>query len=255
MPADTQLSILDSAMTAWRDALAARERMPNLFWTVLAALLILNLIGLGAGALSWFAGAIYAIVQGFVLLPLLVVTPLAIPVHRFILLGETNDNYAIDTQNPRFMRFFLISVALSAILTIPSLVSIALVFLAPILSGIVSALLGIIAAIISIRTVILFPSIAVDAPGADWRNSMADTKGHSWRVFFIFLVTFLPVAIAVVVLAFIFEHIPAIGWIFIVAIQSVADIFLIAAAAALASRLYAAFANQLGRPAGVSAPR
>ena len=39
--------------------------------------------------------------------------------------------------------------------------------------------------IVVVRRVILFPAVAVDAPGATWSNARRDTKGSSWRVAFI----------------------------------------------------------------------
>jgi hypothetical protein len=55
----------------------------------------------------------------------------------------------------------------------------------------------------------------------------------------------------------IFFLIPIIGWIIAVAIQAAFGVFIVAATAAAASRLYVDYANQLGRPtslAGQPAP-
>ena len=60
----------------------------------------------------------------------------------------------------------------------------------------------VIATIASLRLLIVFPAIAVDARGADWRNAMADTKGHTWRVFFTVLATTLPALVITVPLYF-----------------------------------------------------
>jgi hypothetical protein len=44
---------------------------------------------------------------------------------------------------------------------------------------------------------ILFPAIAIDAPGATAANAYADSKGNVWRIFFIFFLAILPfIAIA-----------------------------------------------------------
>src|SRR4051812_3989344 len=45
--------------------------------------------------------------------------------------------------------------------------------------------------VIAIRTILLFPAVAVDAPGANWRQAMADTAGHAWDILFIMSVAML----------------------------------------------------------------
>jgi hypothetical protein len=107
-------------------------------------------------------------------------------------------------------------------------------------------------AIIAVRIVILFPAVAEDAPGAEWQNAIADTKGHSWRVFFILLCLILPAAILVAIALMICFLIPVIGWIIGVAIQAVFSVAIVAATASAASRLYVDYANQLGRPSGIA---
>ncbi|MCZ7642386.1 MAG: hypothetical protein M5U33_06165 [Pseudorhodoplanes sp.] len=62
------------------------------------------------------------------------------------------------------------------------------------------------AVIVALRVLILFPAIAVDAPGARWRNAYFDTKGHTWRVFGISVLTALPALLVALPLYFV------IGW-------------------------------------------
>ena len=256
MANDAQPSVFDAAMTAWRDALAARERMPNLFLVAGIAIAVLDIIyfglivvGLfvGPGLISLIIGLIYAAVRGFLL------TPLAIGVHRFLLLNESHDGYRLDTQDPRFMKFFTFLAGLWVVMLIPRLVGD--LFSSPMgptfAGGLITLILAVAAVVILVRNVILFPAVAVDAPGADWRNAMADTKGHSWRVFFILLCVVVPLGILAGILLTIFFVIPFIGWIIGVAIGAAFTVFIVAAAAAAASRLYAAYANQLGRPPGL----
>jgi hypothetical protein len=253
----TQTSAISAAMTAWQDALAARERMPNLFLIAIIAIAVLNLVyfGLllvgvifGPGLLALIIGLIYAAAQGFLL------TPLAIAVHRFLLLGEATDGYKLDTQDPRFMKFFTFLAGLAVVMLIPRLIG---ELLSPPMDPstfgrLIAFVLSIVAVIILVRNVILFPAVAVDAPGADWRNAMADTKGHSWRVFFILFCVIVPPAIVVAILLAIFFLIPIIGWIIAVAIQAAFGVFIVAATAAAASRLYVDYANQLGRPTSLA---
>ncbi len=170
-----------------------------------------------------------------------------------MLLGEVNDSYRLDTQDPRFMKFFTFLGGLAVVLFVPRLVGD--LFSSPYgASGfgrLVGLILSVVAAVILVRNVILFPAVAVDAPGADWRNAMADSKGHSWRIFFILLCVTVPAGIVAAILMAIFFLLPLIGWIIVAAIQAAFGVFIGAATAAAASRLYVDYAQQLGRPAGI----
>jgi hypothetical protein len=61
--------------------------------------------------------------------------------------------------------------------------------------GIVAFVLVITVVIVVVRRAILFPAIAIDAPGATWSKARLDTKGSSWRVAFVFVLTALPVLV------------------------------------------------------------
>jgi hypothetical protein len=251
MAIGAETTVLSAAMSAWREALAARERMPNLFWTAMAGIAILNIVYFALtvmtfepGLVSLLIGLAYAIVHGLLL------TPLAIAVHRFVLLNETMSAYKLDTRDPRFVRFFTFLAGLAVVMLIPRLIG---DLFGPFLGGrLVSLILSIVAAIILVRNVILFPAVAVDAPGADWRNAMADTKGHSWRVFFILLCVTLPPAIVVSIVLMVLFAIPIVGWVIAVAVQAAFVALAVAAMAAAASRLYVDYANALGRPMGLA---
>jgi len=66
------------------------------------------------------------------------------------------------------------------------------------LAGMPIVLIAII--IVTLRLTIIFPAVAVDAPGATWRNVMADTKGYVWRIFLFGLVACLPLIVPALVL-------------------------------------------------------
>ena len=131
--------------------------------------------------------------------------PYYIAVHRLVILGERTASYVLAPSNPRFQLFFWWWAALSVVMYTPiSLVGL----LAPAGGSPPSALLVALAAmpvvliaiiIISLRLTIIFPAVAVDAPGATWRNVMADTKGYVWRIFLLGLVASLPLIVLVLV--------------------------------------------------------
>ena len=110
---------------------------------------------------------------------------------------------------------------------------------------------------ISLRTLILFPAIAVDSPGAGWKNAYQGSKG---RVGLMFLIV-ITVAIPMIVVGWSLELLlwwaigsSTAGQIHSILVQSVLSVLSIAAYAAVASRLYLAFGERLGRPAGLASP-
>jgi hypothetical protein len=102
--------------------------------------------------------------------------------------------------------------------------------------------------IVAVRRVILFPAIAIDAPGASWSNARRDTKGSSWRVFFILICTMLPVVIVVLLLSFLIgaERYSRPGLALLI-INSVLEVAVLCAIAAAASHIFQARADDLAR--------
>ena len=260
----TRPSIIGWSVTAWRDAFAAVSQMPVVFGVAILAVLVLSAIGamvlprkVGEPTGTWFEvlGFVIGLVQGFLL------TPVAIAVHCFVLLGERAGSYRLEPADPRFQRFFFFTVIVQVMVGVPG----ALLGLVDKTSGAGAAAAGligfvlfVIAAIVMLRTLILFPAIAVDAPGADWRNALQDSKGHSWRILFIVIAVALPLMLI---------YLPVFFWLwwpsgpsggalaFLVVLEAVEIVLAAAAYAALASRLFAQLADRLAAGAGgVPAP-
>ena len=160
--------------------LLANEAVALLFLAPLIRIPVLGVfVQLAAGA-----------VKGFLL------TPFFIAIHRFIILDEITRGYVLDLRNPRFFQFFVWSFALTAF-AVSMAMLVTLVLFVTTLSTAVAILAEmaviVFAAIIMARLAILFPAIAVDAPGANAPNAFADTKGHVLAVFFIFFLAWLPI--------------------------------------------------------------
>jgi hypothetical protein len=131
-------------------------------------------------------------------------TPYLIAVHRFILIDEVTYGYALAPQEPRFLRFFLWSVVLSAI---PIGITLARSFLQIISLSTGLAFGGMAVVVcagifIGTRLIILFPAIAVEAPGASAANAFSDTKGYFWNIFFIIFLAALPLILLAIPLVF-----------------------------------------------------
>ena len=243
--------IMDLAVQGWRYAFAALSRMPGVLGVAMAIVLVASAITLmlvpdSKEAPSLFAqllGLLVGVVQGFFL------TPVAIAVHRFVLLGEVTQSYALNPSEPRFKQFFVWTVIYQLMVSAPSLL-----LAGPAENVAATALsipLFIIVIIAALRLIILFPAIAVDAPGTAWQNAVEDTKGHAWRIFWIVVLVSLPM------LAVLLPASLLLGWprqtglvagLVFAALQSVVSVLAICAYAAVASLLFAAFSNRLNVP-------
>ena len=151
-----------------------------------------------ARATGWFgrelAGLMLAAGWIFLLVPFM------IAVHRFVLLDETQAHYLVERRNPRTLRFFGAWIALLLVVATPGPIA---------LSGLAAVQpfdwwvwmlilpLVVLPVLLSLRMTLLFPAIAVDAPGATWVNAYQDTKGHSLRICVVYVAAGIP-AIATV---------------------------------------------------------
>ena len=251
-----QPPIWRSAFIAWCDAVAAVGSMTSVAFAAFVLALMIEfahaiLFGVPAGQggseptemLRYLA---VAALQG------VVEVPLAIAVHRYVLLGEITGSYSLDFAHPRFRRFFAFAMALNMVWAIGLVASDAAAATgleATTTLALCLALLAMIMAV-TVRTLILFPAIAVDATGADWPNAVDDSKGHSWRIFCILVTTALPALVASLIMYALFgdptdRSIPA-SVAYAVTIAAV-NVLMVAAFAAAASRLFRVLAARLAR--------
>ncbi|MGB8897208.1 MAG: hypothetical protein WA322_18225 [Pseudolabrys sp.] len=124
-------------------------------------------------------------------------TPIMIAFHRFIILDEVAPGYVVDPSRPGFMAFFGWLVALSILRELVFLTQETLTALGvPVLIAAVPTLVVLIVVIIlSLRLIILFPAFAVNSRGANALNALADSEGHVFRIFMIFVLAGLPFAV------------------------------------------------------------
>ena len=176
-------------------------------------------------------------------------TPFLIAVHRYIVLGEITQHYTLAPRSLRFQLFFgwLASV----------LIMTAIVGALPKVLGFTQSgqsdrrrrRCGRVLALVT-RMTILFPAIAVDAPGATWRNAVNDSKGHGWFIFFLLLVAMLPTGIvfalagvtSVLVLG------PMLGRVVLLLLASGVAVVWVTLAVVISSRLYLELGDRLKQP-------
>ncbi len=249
--------VVATAVTAWGDAFNVIGAMPGVIAVAFAIMIGISLVSLAilpdayaVAASPW--AAVISIV--FSIIEALLLAPLAIVVHRYVLLGEATARYPLDPSSTRYMRFVSFAILVKLLGVIPGVVDgfapnrqqypgLAMAF------GVAILVLFVVVTVIVIRRAILFPAIAIDAPGASWSNARRDTKGVSWRVAFIFVCAALPAMIVGIPLWYLLYKggfSVGSGLMFAV-ISAVVEIPTLCAFAAAASRVYRLRADNLVR--------
>lgn len=201
-----------------------------------------------------------AIVRLFIMIALCgLLTPFFLSVLRLMLLGEPPALYAFEPLNPRFQLFFGWFAVSAVILGIPSLLLVLTTPSGPLYYVAVppeapapllidAARIG--AWMLIMRLLMLFPAVAIDAPGATWQNAVRDSSRHTW---YILVVTFL----ALIPVGFLITLAPSLGSLGgPLLVSRVAGVSLLAAAfllvllvqAVVAARLYQAVGERLNAP-------
>lgn len=243
-------SIGRATVQAWRDTaetLGALGRPASIALLICLATGLLQRIAVPEqdfDSESLLAGFIVSSAQAFLL------TPFLIAAYRFVVLREVTTRYELTPRTHRFHIFFLWSVAVSLLYWVPMFAFSRLFDRLPLpLLVAILLIVGVVLIAISLRAIILFPALAVDAPAATWGNAIADTKGNTWRIFFIVLLSGLPIATAAFLFLVVAERAGLMGEAqpptspFVGAIlDGVLGVVGLTLAAAVASRLY----EQLG---------
>jgi hypothetical protein len=283
--------MVDLAIQCWSLAFGALRRMPRLAWSAMILLPALQILatliiimaqasptaggdtGLSPQmrhqlALAHSATLAQTLFQvacnlGVAVLRAFVVAPLAVAVHRFVLLDEARDRFAIATT-PREVRFALWILGVT-------LITIAGPFMLGVVAGIFAVVAGtagkvvaivlifvsaVLAIIVLLRLALLFPAIALDR-AAPARESRTLTYRHVWRIFLTGVLMSLPVIVAFAVVLALFVHgqagnTLAAGGVAFLVFSAVVQVLVIAASAAMASLFYRRYAGSLAPPpAGV----
>ena len=197
-------SVRSAAAQAWRDSIRA---MKAVLPATAIALAICVGLALLQSVLKSNDPALTAMDDDPVLTPMdlvwsvvhaFLLTPYFIAVHRFIILDEGTRGYELAPSQTRFQRFFGWSLALALMWFASTLIATSLVQSTGARTALSFAFV-VIAAIVSIRLITLFPAIAVDDPDAGWRKAAVDTRGHAGHVFGVVVLSALPIIVPVTV--------------------------------------------------------
>ena len=252
--AATKPPVIGTAVAAWADAFNVIGAMPFVVGIALAIMIVVSLVGLAFLPSAYIPANLWlpAFTVVFSIIQALLLAPLAIVVHRYVLLGELTDRYPLDPSSTRYMRFVGFAILVKLLGAIPG--AIEGVFPNPqahpglaFAWAITMVALLVIVAVVVVRRAILFPAIAIDAPGATWSNARRDTKGSSWRVALIFVCVALPAVVISIPLWYLtvrigFGHG---GRLMFAVVGSVVDVPTLCAFAAAASHIYRARADSL----------
>ncbi len=168
-------------------------------------------------------------------------TPVYLAVHRYIILGEVTSGYALAIEQRRFQRFFLCTLVLYAIWLLPSVPGF---FGHSGVTVVAMLIVSLVCTFVSTRLIILFPAIAVDAPGTSFGNAFDDTKGYFWRIFGILVVATLPIVVAAIAIGLWLGPLSAATKL----MSAVMNMPTMALGIAIASRLYLGLSDRLGQP-------
>lgn len=191
---------------SYSDVWRALRAMPLLFG---CAILIFLAVHAGAELLparTWngplfgtLAGVLETAVQYFCLTPVMIAT------HRFIIRGDVTRSYAVNLDRT-FLLFFAWTMTISVLFSLAFAFDEALMAYVKAtgqtpFAALIPFLIVLVAVFwLSLRLIVLFPAIAVRAPGARGGNAFADTKGYDFRLIAIFLLAFIPlIALSILV--------------------------------------------------------
>jgi hypothetical protein len=126
--------------------------------------------------------------------------PFDIAIYRLLILREITSQYRFAIFDTRFQRLLKWTIGLWLVTSLPPDV-VNLLNSSEAINGIASAIFLVMSVAFTIRLVILFPAIAVDANGATLESTLADTRGRSWLIVKAFCIVFVPLLLATIVVA------------------------------------------------------
>ena len=137
--------------------------------------------------------------EGLDLIKNILILPLEIAIYRLLILGEATSSYKLAIFDLRFQRLLGWTVGLWALLNLPPYLP-GLITPSEDANAIATIATVVVAIALVVRIAVLFPAIAVDAPGASLGNALADTRGRSWLVVKCYFIVLLPVLLVLVLM-------------------------------------------------------
>ena len=186
-------------------------------------------------------------------------TPFFLAVHRFLLLGEAATRYDFKPSSPRFQLFFGWLAVGVVLLSFPSTLA---AFAEakgpvyyfgrppPVLDSTIVTVARIVTWAMVAQLLVLFPAVAVDAPGAGWQNAFSDTRSRIWFVLAVTILPFIPIGLLGVAVVPLFRFSAGSLTGLVAGLLWLGATLLIASTlgAVIASRLYQVIGDRLNTP-------
>jgi hypothetical protein len=204
------------ASRAWRSVFQAMARMPVLFVSgfvlflllEVPALVMVNRVIMG-GLPPWF---FYVAVVVRSIISALVTAPVAVAVHRWVLLNDFRPG-AISWKPPYTRLFFLWALALHLVyivVTLPTIRMTAEMVRSGITGGrpnagaLLNIFLPLLMIVVSAYLALIFPDVAIGEPSASWvaraKASVARVRGNFWLLVRASILAFLPLIVIQIIL-------------------------------------------------------
>jgi hypothetical protein len=253
-------SVMTALFWAYWDLCHVLQRawLPALF-----AFLILSIGSLVAAAgplLLTYDPIGQAIVRLAILVGLcFLLTPFFLTIHRFLLLGEEATRYDFKPSSPRFQLFFGWLAVSVVLVSFPSLLVALMEAKDPLnyfsrpstgFDFTIATAARIAALVMVQQLLVLFPAVAVDAPGAGWQNAISDTRNHIWFALAVTALPFIPIGLLGVAVATLFRFSTGSLTGLIAGLLWLGAMLLVASTlgAVIASRLYQVIGDRLNAP-------
>jgi hypothetical protein len=186
-------------------------------------------------------------------------TPFFLAVHRFVLLGEEPKRYDFKPSSPRFQSFFgwlaVIAFLASCPAILASLAEAKGYYIGRPPAGLdpwISRTASTVAWLVFQQLLVLFPAVAVDAPGAGWQNAISDTRNRIWYAIAVTMLPFIPVGLLGIASVALLKAWMTPGSLtgMVAGLLSLGTLFLITSTliAVIASRLYQVIGERLNAP-------
>ncbi len=186
----------------WRTLAATYRDLARLMTAMRPVMLSAFLILVAISAVAEFVpkrlwdqqltGSVLGLVQNAI--EALLLAPVFIAIHRFVVLDEITRAYALPVGARNFWRFAGWLFALKVLTGLPiDFLGVLQLLNASLVATSLAFVVALIAAIaVALRLTVLLPALAVEAPGATSAHAWADSRGQVLRLFALFFLALVP---------------------------------------------------------------
>lgn len=194
--------VFQTANQAWRSTWSALLRMPLAFLLTTAAVVLLGFVLSSLGLDKAQVLAVSASVKPatktalailvHILSCSLVLAPLAIVIHRFVILGELTPVLPLRPMQ-RVLRFASWVAAFDLVTSLPTLLRLVPLPISALVASLVGLVIEVAVIFVTIRLALVFPAVAVQSLGRPTKLGWRETRWQFWRITCVLTLAGLPV--------------------------------------------------------------